>query len=314
MVNDSPLVTVIVITYNSSKTVLQTLDSVKNQTYKNIQLVISDDGSIDSTVELCKGWVSENKNFFYAIDFLTVTTNTGTPGNCNRACAKSKGEWIKLIAGDDLLLSNCIEDFVGFVSKMNMCDIVCSKFCSFICENGTITRTGILPKKEFLDKFNSCKTSLEQLYLYIETTANITPALFYKKSLVDEVGGFNEKYRIFEDTPFVVEVLKHHHKLYYLDKETVLYRKDSPSVTRDMTRQFFFRAAFIDCNIKFRKENVYSLYKWYNFNFWMKEYSFLLLYHFTIKVLKNRRTRKNQIIYNIVKALNPYYLINKVLE
>lgn len=53
----NPLVSVIVITYNSSKYVLETLNSVAAQTYDNIELIISDDCSVDNTVEICRNWL-----------------------------------------------------------------------------------------------------------------------------------------------------------------------------------------------------------------------------------------------------------------
>ena len=51
---EQPLVSIVVITYNSAKTVIETLDSAKNQTYKNIEVVLIDDGSKDNTLEICK--------------------------------------------------------------------------------------------------------------------------------------------------------------------------------------------------------------------------------------------------------------------
>ena len=54
MNNKFPLVSVVIITYNSEKTIIETLESIKNQTYKNIELIISDDFSKDNTVEICK--------------------------------------------------------------------------------------------------------------------------------------------------------------------------------------------------------------------------------------------------------------------
>jgi len=56
------LVTVAVTTYQSSLYVIETLDSIYNQTYPNIELVISDDSSSDNTVELVNEWVSLEKN------------------------------------------------------------------------------------------------------------------------------------------------------------------------------------------------------------------------------------------------------------
>ena len=55
------LVSISVITYNSSKYILDTLDSVKAQTYPNLELVISDDCSTDNTIDLCKDWVKRTK-------------------------------------------------------------------------------------------------------------------------------------------------------------------------------------------------------------------------------------------------------------
>ena len=61
-----PLVSIIVMTYNSEKYILETLESVRAQTYKNIELLVTDDCSIDNTVELVNVWIQENKfRFLY---------------------------------------------------------------------------------------------------------------------------------------------------------------------------------------------------------------------------------------------------------
>jgi len=99
------LVSIVVITYNSSKYVLETLESCKNQTYKNIELIISDDASKDNTVKLCQNWIEKNKKRFFRTELITTIKNTGIPSNCNRGVRASKGEWVKLIAGDDVLCS-----------------------------------------------------------------------------------------------------------------------------------------------------------------------------------------------------------------
>jgi glycosyltransferase involved in cell wall biosynthesis len=49
----SPLVSIVVITYNSAKFVLETLESAKSQTYQNVELIISDDGSSDNSFQIC---------------------------------------------------------------------------------------------------------------------------------------------------------------------------------------------------------------------------------------------------------------------
>ena len=103
-----PLVSIIVITYNSSKYVLETLESAKAQTYQNIELIVSDDCSIDNTVEICREWIENNKERFVRTELITAEKNTGIPANCNRGVKAAQGEWVKLIAGDDILYNNCI--------------------------------------------------------------------------------------------------------------------------------------------------------------------------------------------------------------
>ena len=110
-----PLVSVPVVIYNSAKTILETLESIKAQTYPNIELIISDDCSTDNTVALCRDWIDKNKERFIRVEIIVPDHNTGVAGNCNRAYAACEGEWIKSIAGDDLLMPNCILDCTTYV-------------------------------------------------------------------------------------------------------------------------------------------------------------------------------------------------------
>ena len=114
--SQNPLVSIIVITYNSSKYVLETLESAKAQTYQNIELIVSDDCSTDDTVEVCKKWIAKNTERFVKVEIITAHENTGIPKNCNRGVYESRGEWVKLIAGDDILLSTCIQKNVDYTT------------------------------------------------------------------------------------------------------------------------------------------------------------------------------------------------------
>ena len=109
---NKPLVSIVVITYNSSEYVLETLESAKAQTYTNIELIVSDDCSTDETVSICKKWFEANKDRFVNTIMVEAEINSGVPANANRGLAECKGEWIKFIAGDDILVSTGIEEFV----------------------------------------------------------------------------------------------------------------------------------------------------------------------------------------------------------
>ena len=113
--NYTPLVSIIVITYNSSKYVLETLESAKAQTYPNIELIVSDDCSTDDTVEICRNWMEENKERFVRTELITVGENTGVAINCNRGLYAAKGEWLKYIAGDDILLPHALYSYLNYL-------------------------------------------------------------------------------------------------------------------------------------------------------------------------------------------------------
>ena len=89
---DNPLVSVVVITYNSSKYILECLDSIYNQTYQKIELIISDDCSKDNTVEICRDWLAVNDDRFLGTNLVLSEINTGVSANCNRGVHVSHGE------------------------------------------------------------------------------------------------------------------------------------------------------------------------------------------------------------------------------
>ena len=87
---ENPLVSLGITTYNSANTIVETLQSAYQQTYDNIELVISDDYSTDDTVSICKKWLKENGHRFVNTRIVTAPVNTGTSSNCNRLIMKNQ--------------------------------------------------------------------------------------------------------------------------------------------------------------------------------------------------------------------------------
>ena len=119
-----PVVSINVIAYNAQDYILETLDSIKSQTYQQIELIISDDASCDDTVKICQDWLQENKNRFIRTKLLTSNYNSGVAANCQRALNESQGDYRKGIGSDDILFPDAIEKYVAFVMAKPEVEIV----------------------------------------------------------------------------------------------------------------------------------------------------------------------------------------------
>lgn len=224
--NNGPLVSVPVKTYNSAKTVLETLESIKAQTYQNIELIISDDCSTDDTVQLCKGWLEKNSNRFARTFLMESPINTGVTANCNRAEKACRGEWIKGIAGDDILFPECIESLIDYVTNNSGAYIVFGRVETFgpneeLCDS---IKTGY---DNNIDLMKSMSVE-EQLELVYGGQVPPAPGCIYNRKKFAEAGIKNdERIRNIEDWPRWIIVLNHGIRFWFLDKYIVKYRVGS---------------------------------------------------------------------------------------
>ena len=234
MQNNNPLVSVPVITYNSSKYVLETLESIKAQTYQNIELIVSDDCSTDNTVEICRKWIEENKERFIRTEIITSEINTGVSANGNRGRNACRGEWIKGIAGDDLLMPNCIQEYIDYVNKNRDQYFVFAKIEPFgsTSEMHTIYETSVFDSS-FFDLKN--EEQLERLIF----TGNCIPAstCFYNRNKAIENEIINdERIPLLEDWPKWIKVLERGLKLGFINKKLIKYRIHEKSLSTSKIR------------------------------------------------------------------------------
>lgn len=110
------LVSVIMSAYNHEDYVQQAIKSIINQTYKNIELLVIDDGSKDSTWQKIKEMEDECRKRFINIHFETKE-NEGVCTTFNKLISMAKGEYIQFIASDDIVKQNIIETYVDFLSN-----------------------------------------------------------------------------------------------------------------------------------------------------------------------------------------------------
>lgn len=219
---NNPLVSIIVITFNSEKYVLETLESIKNQVYKNIELIISDDCSNDDTVDLCKSWLVKNESRFFRTKLQTTNTNTGIPANCNRGISLASGDWIKFIAGDDVLTDHCIFDLMKFIYGQSreiyvlFADII--KFSGSIDTNVEICKN---PNEWFCSLESKAS---DQYQMLLRSNRVYAASSIIKKDLLVKTGGFDERFKLLEDWPFWIKITQIGIKIYYTSEPIVFYR------------------------------------------------------------------------------------------
>lgn len=110
-----PLVTMIVLCYNQARFAVETLESVKAQTYKNTELIIIDDCSSDDSVAVITRWLRENNDA--RCTFIPHQKNQGICKSLNEALARTTGKYISMIASDDIWLPDKIERQVAIMES-----------------------------------------------------------------------------------------------------------------------------------------------------------------------------------------------------
>ena len=114
MNDNNPLVSVLMPAYNHEKYIQDTIKSIINQTYQNIELIVIDDGSKDSTWQKINELKAECESRFSRVHFETKA-NEGTCKTLNQLISLAQGEFVYLIASDDMARPQAIETEVDFL-------------------------------------------------------------------------------------------------------------------------------------------------------------------------------------------------------
>ena len=117
--NESPLVSICIPTYNGDIYIKECLNSAINQTYENIEIIISDDNSQDNTMNICNTILSKTN-----IDYKIITNNSsgGVADNWNNSIKYSSGQYIKMLFQDDYLYPDCIEKMISLAKICSTAD------------------------------------------------------------------------------------------------------------------------------------------------------------------------------------------------
>ncbi len=217
--NNSPLISVIIPTYNRSHLLGNTLDSIINQTYANWECLVIDDGSTDYTEELMNFYIQKDSR----IKFYHRPEERPKGGNAARnfGFEKSKGKYIQWFDSDDLMLPYFLERKLNLIIK-NEVDFVISKTKNF--KDPDVTN--VVGENANYYLFNEYEISH---YNYAVQNINwLTPDFFGTRNLCRKTK-FNESLKSAQERNFFCKVSFYSCKALLLDEFVTLRRKHSDS-------------------------------------------------------------------------------------
>ncbi|MCH9739328.1 MAG: glycosyltransferase family 2 protein [Epsilonproteobacteria bacterium] len=207
---NNKLVSILIPLYNSEKYIQETIESCLNQTYKNIEIVVVDDGSSDNSFNLALEFSKKHKNVF-----VYQQSNSGAPKARNLAFQKSKGDYIQYLDADDLLEKNKILTQIERFKNSNEKTIIFGdvkyfeKDKNFSWNYNSITKDYRDAKEFLLDLWSSSNSVLIHSWL--------TP-----RHLIEEVHGWDEQILKNQDGVFFAKVASISSQVIY-KKESIVY-------------------------------------------------------------------------------------------
>lgn len=225
--NEQPLVSIIVPCYNHESFVEDCIKGILEQDYNNIELLICDDCSSDNSYNILLEYENKLRKRFSRVKLFRNETNLGVTKNLNRMIKMSKGALIKIIASDDVMVSNAISCMVEFFAKNAETDVLISNG-NKISEEQHYPEY-ILGEKIYLTKPNfSCKDMFGNVFRHNNIFA---PGAMVRKGIFDEYGCYDENLYI-EDLEFWLRILKDGKTVIsFLDKNLIYYRINANSIT-----------------------------------------------------------------------------------
>jgi len=177
--NSEPKISVIIPTYNQSECLKEAIESVLNQTYKNIEIIVIDDGSTDNTL----GVVGSFDNKIVCIQ----QKNKGASSARNIGIKKANGEYLAFLDSDDMWIKNKLEKQIDFIKKNPEIGLL-GTGCYQMINIGKVIHKKIFPNKnEILQKD------------LIKYNPFIQSSVMVKKDVFNHIDLYDEKFKESED-------------------------------------------------------------------------------------------------------------------
>lgn len=206
-----PVVTIVTPSFNQSRFIEETIISVLNQSYKNIQYIIIDGGSTDNTIEIVNKYKDQ-------IDIIISESDEGQTDAINKGFKLAKGELVGWLNSDDIIYSDCVAQIVNLYNTNNNASIYYHSYNDIINENGDLIRTYqyLIPDKMHLLRSN---------YNVIQQGS------FYQRKLVERIGYLDINNFYCMDLDLWLSLLNHGAIAYTSDRSHAAFRLYSGTKT-----------------------------------------------------------------------------------
>lgn len=188
---DLPLVTVIIASYNHGQYIEESIRSVLNQTYKNIELLVIDDGSSDDSVERISALQKEHGFYF------KVQKNQGLSSTLNDAISVSKGRFIAPFGSDDVMLAERIALQVAHMATAPDAGICAGNIEKINAQGQVKERQRVRPAR---------RLNFDDMFLATQPGPP-APTLLFRREALEKVGGFDPKIRL-EDLYIALKITR----------------------------------------------------------------------------------------------------------
>ena len=228
------LISIVIPVYNAEKYLEQCLNSIQNQTYKNFEVILVNDGSIDHSETICKEFVEVDTRFRY---FLKV--NGGASSARNFGLDHVTGDFITFIDADDWVDENHLEVLINNI-KENNSDMAVSSIKKF--DNVSSFEFRVYSNQEkYLLNYNKLNRDeflviLPKL-IHASNSYKIAVSKLFKKELVKDIR-FDESIVYGEDLDFFFKIYNNINSISYVDEVTYVYRLHDESTSSKFNQQY----------------------------------------------------------------------------
>lgn len=251
-----PLVSVLVPLYNKVDFIAETIESVLNQTYPNIELIIVDDGSTDGSFEIAKRYASSTV-------FVFSQANKGASAARNTAFDYSKGDFIQYLDADDVLDARKVEEQINGMRRETNVLSLAKMFYFSVSYNG-------IWRIEEITFFNKDYEDMVAFLLEQATITTFIHSWLIPRELIKKTGKWNETMTIFDDCDFYLRLIPLATKIIHCPKSICYYRMpntdshlsqrcDLPSLEASLGYFSRFETTMLSKDIKYHEETRLKL-------------------------------------------------------